>query len=84
MESNKPLVCTIENWWVEDVDCDSLIPNKRKVYIIRGYGFYHPKFGLCGWFHTSQVITPKSKLKEGATIETLNSQYILGKVRKND
>lgn len=79
---NKPNKGIIENWWVEYIDAPSLTKRKRKVYVIRGYGFVHPTLGPCHWFHTSQVITRERDIREGATVETLNSVYTLGKPRE--
>ena len=86
MKSKKELKCTIHQWYIEDyesIDLDKyatlagLVPNPEGCYVIRSYVTDHPKFGNDA-FRTSQVLTPKKDIVEGAVIETINSLYKLG------
>lgn len=86
MKSKKELKCTIHDWYIvdyESIDLDKyaniagLVKNPEGCYIIRGNVIDHPIFGR-DTLRTSQVITPKKDIVEGAVIETLNSLYKLG------
>ena len=86
MKSKKELKGFIYDWYIvdyESIDLDKyaniagLVKNPEGCYIIKGYVKDHPKFGS-DTFHTSQVITPKKDIVEGAVIETINSLYKLG------
>lgn len=87
----KELNGIIHAWYIEDYDIDlekdgealGLAQNPEGCYVVRGYVQGHPIWGD-DRFRTSQVLTPKSDIKDGATIETLNSRYALGEGFKRD
>jgi hypothetical protein len=85
VNSNKELKCIIHQWYIKDypeIDLSKasflrLAPNPEGCYVVCGYVTDHPTFGR-DRLTTSQVLTPKKDIVEGAIIETLNSRYRLG------